>query len=122
MVFIWRGIGIVVPIIIFIVGWFVSLFFEDTRLGNGSFMGWVFFYSAIVFLIIGLLMLKIKKQKKTEGTESWTLRKHDFFFIPILFWAPILLVLSLFLIFSSVKKEPEFVDFSEDLTEDSLRE
>jgi hypothetical protein len=81
MVFIWRGFGLMVPIVFGICAWIVSFWYEDTRLGNASFMGWSMFYTAIVLLLPGLAMW--------GGTtdEDGTVRKHDFMFVPILFWS-----------------------------------
>ncbi len=81
MVFIWRGFGLIVPIVFFICAWIVSFFYEDTRLGNASFMGWSMFYTAIVLLLPGLGLWGSKDED--DGTK----RHHDFMFIPVLFWS-----------------------------------
>ena len=52
MVIIYRGLGILVPIVLFIVGWIVSFWYKDTRIGNPDFMGWTLFYTAIVCLLL----------------------------------------------------------------------
>ena len=84
MLFVWRGIGIIVPIIVFINGFIVKLFIEDDRIGNPRFMGWTLFYSAIVCLLIGLAVLGGNKEAEEKNQPK---KKHDFFFIPIIFWA-----------------------------------
>lgn len=81
MVFIWRGFGLIVPIVFGICAWIVSYWFEDTRLGNGAYMGWTTFYTAIVLLLPGLAMFNDKDDE--DGTK----RYHDFMFVPILFWS-----------------------------------
>lgn len=81
MVFIWRGFGLVVPIVFGICAWIVSYWYEDTRLGNASFMGWSMFYTAIVLLLPGLAMFRATDE------EDGSRRYHDFMFVPILFWS-----------------------------------
>lgn len=84
MLFVWRGIGIVVPIIVLINGFIVRLFIEDDRIGNPKFMGWTLFYSAIVCLLLGITILGTNKEAAEKNQPK---KKHDFFFIPIIFWA-----------------------------------
>lgn len=79
--FIWRGLGIIVPIVFFITGWIVSYWFEDTRFGNASYVGWVSFYSAIVLLLPGIGLWSGDKDE-----EGKTVRAH-FMFIPVLIWS-----------------------------------
>ncbi len=93
MLFVWRGFGLIVPIVFFICAWIVSYWYDDTRLGNASFMGWSCFYTAIVLLLPGLAMLF------TDPDEDGVKRKHDFFFVPVLFWAIGLGALSAYLIY-----------------------
>ena len=94
MVFIWRGFGLIVPIVAAICAWIVGYWFDDHSVGNKSYSGWVSFYTAIVLLLPGLAML--------GGTpeEDGTKKKHDFFFIPVLFWALIFGGLSVFCLFT----------------------
>jgi hypothetical protein len=101
MLFVWRGIGIIVPIIFFICGWIVSYFYEDTRLGNPSFIGWTCFYTGVVLLFPGLINL-------APAEEGEVKRKHDFFFIPVIFWAAIFLIGSAVILFTR-SSEPETV-------------
>lgn len=84
MLFVWRGIGIIVPIIVLINGFIVRMFIEDDRIGNPKFMGWTLFYSAIVCLLIGITILGTNKEAAEKNQPK---KKHDFFFIPIIFWA-----------------------------------
>lgn len=93
MLFVWRGFGLIVPIVFFICAWIVSYFYDDTRLGNASFMGWSCFYTAIVLLLPGFGMIA------TDPDENGVKRKHDFFFIPVIFWAVGLGALSAYLIY-----------------------
>jgi hypothetical protein len=81
MVFIWRGFGLIVPIVFGICAWIVSYWYEDTRLGNASFMGWSMFYASIVLLLPGLAMWGSKDEE--DGSK----RYHDFMFVPVLFWS-----------------------------------
>lgn len=100
IVFIWRGFGLIVPIIFFITAWIVSLFIDDTRLGNPSFIGWTCFYTAIVLLLPGIGMWGGAKE------EDGTVKKHDFMFVPVLFWALGLGIISA-VVFFSRDSEPE---------------
>lgn len=106
MVFVWRGIGIIVPIIIFITAYIVSFWIKDTTLGNSNFMGWTLFYSAIVCLLVGLLAPGIGKRVAEDGTKV-PAKKHDFFFIPMIFWGPLLGAISAWLLLSSPDKTDE---------------
>lgn len=81
IVFIWRGFGLIVPIVFGICAWIVSYWYDDTRLGNASFMGWSMFYTAIVLVLPGLMFWNDKDEE--DGTK----RHHDFMFVPILIWA-----------------------------------
>lgn len=114
MLFVWRGFGIIVPIIFFICGWIVSYFYDDTRLGNPSFMGWTCFYTGIVLLFPGLLNL-------APPEEGQARRKHDFFFIPVIIWALIFLIGSAVILFSrSSEPETEVVTDTENVTEEKI--
>lgn len=93
MLFVWRGFGIIVPIIFFICGWIVSYFYDNTRLGNPSFIGWTCFYTGIVLLFPGLINL-------APAEEGEVKRKHDFFFIPVIIWALIFLIGSAVILFT----------------------
>lgn len=84
MVFIWRGFGLIVPIVFGICAWIVSYWYDDTRLGNASFMGWSCFYASIVLLLPGLGLWGSKDEE--DGSK----RHHDFMFIPVLFWSLLL--------------------------------
>jgi hypothetical protein len=114
MLFVWRGIGIVVPIIFFICGWIVSYFYDDTRLGNPSFIGWTCFYTGIVLLFPGLINL-------APADEGEVKRKHDFFFIPVIIWAVLLLIGSAVILFTR-DSEPEenTVTETETVTEEKV--
>jgi hypothetical protein len=91
MVLIWQRSGIAIPIVFFICGWIVSNWFEDTRLGNTSFMGWTLFYTAIVTSVHALVVAGAKEEGDNGG-------RHSFFWIPVGFWPFILGGLSWYLI------------------------
>lgn len=74
---IYRGAGIIVPIIVFAIGWIVSFWFKDTTLGNANYIAWTALYSFIPLLLAGIGLLGSSRNGK----------KHDFFFIPVIFWA-----------------------------------
>jgi hypothetical protein len=97
MLFVWRGIGLVVPIVFFIMGFIVKIFIEDDRIGNPRFIGWTSFYSALVLLLVGLALFGGNKEAEEEQRPK---KKHDFFFIPVIVWAIILGGLSAWLLIS----------------------
>jgi len=103
MVIIYRGLGILVPIVLFIAGWIVSFWFKDTRIGNPSFMGWTLFYTAIVCLLLGLGTFG----GTDENGNPIPKNRHHFFYIPIIFWALIFGGLSAYLLLATDKKSEE---------------
>lgn len=108
MILVWRGLGILVPIVFFICAWLVHYFFDDTHFANPSYSGWVCFYASIVLLLPGLGAFF------GGPDEDGVKRKHDFFFIPILFWAIGLGVLSGYLLLGTGSD-------SDDLSADDLK-
>ncbi len=103
MVIIFRGLGIVVPIVLFISGWIVSFWFKDTRIGNPGFMGWTLFYTAIVCLFLGIGTFGGKDDKGNPIPQN----RHHFFYIPIIFWAFIFGGVSAYLLLATDKKSGE---------------
>lgn len=103
MVIIFRGLGILVPIVLFISGWIVSFWFKDTRIGNPPFMGWTLFYTAIVCLLLGLVTFGGKDERGNPIPKN----KHHFFYIPIVFWAFIFGGVSAYLLLATGKKSDE---------------
>lgn len=104
MVFIWRGFGIVVPIILLISGWITSYWFEDTRLGNSTYLGWTMLWAGIVLILAALAALggnldengeKIPKEKKSH---------NDFFWIPIWVWSLGFIGFGIYFIYKEVPK------------------
>lgn len=93
IVFIWRGIGIIVPIALVGIGYICSMFYEDKRLGNTDLMGWTLLYSSILFILIGLAVGFPSEQEKEKGIK-FKLKNHSFFYIPIIIWGGIALFLS----------------------------
>ena len=86
MLFIWRGLGILVPIIIFLSGLLMSVWFEDTRLGNYPFIGWSLFWAGIVISILGAMLFGGGGAVNPNTGEIGKGKSHDFFWIPMLFW------------------------------------
>lgn len=103
MVLIYRGLGIAVPIVLFITGWIVSFWFKDTRIGNPDFMGWTLFYTAILCLLLGLATFGGKDKNGNPIPKN----KHHFFYIPIVFWALIFGGVSAYLLLATGKKSGE---------------
>ncbi|MBD3638832.1 MAG: hypothetical protein HUJ25_15875 [Crocinitomicaceae bacterium] len=102
MVLIWKGAGILVPILWFICGWITSYWFEDTRLGNGAFMGWTLLWSSIPVLLLALLLRSMGKQEQSlEPGEIPQKKRHEFFWLPVWVWGAGFLIGGLFLILTS---------------------
>lgn len=99
MVFVWRGMGIVVPIMFLLVGWIVTFWFDgmQTKFGNPDYMQWVLLYSGIILTLIGLGTWK-GEIVEDVGVPAYR-KKHDFFWIPILIWGLFFLGLSIYLFF-----------------------
>lgn len=103
MIIIYRGLGILVPIVLFIAGWIVSFWFKDTRIGNPDFMGWTLFYTAIVCLLLGLATFGGTDRNGNPIPKN----KHHFFYIPIVFWALIFGGVSAYLLLATGKTSGE---------------
>jgi hypothetical protein len=104
MVIIYRGLGVLVPIVLFISGWIVSFWYKDTRIGNPDFMGWTLFYTAIVSLLLGFATFGAGEEQTAANGQRIPKKRAHFFFIPIIFWGPIFGGISAFLLLSSGKK------------------
>ncbi|OFZ65851.1 MAG: hypothetical protein A3D92_12895 [Bacteroidetes bacterium RIFCSPHIGHO2_02_FULL_44_7] len=85
MVFVWRGSGITVPIFLFLSGFIMSNWYDDTRLGNYPFLGWTLFWAGIVLTLQGVAVWGGGKPDPDTG-EVHIKKGHDFFWIPVLFW------------------------------------
>lgn len=105
MAIVWRGLGIIVPIIFFVVSWIISFFFDGTKtkILEADFLSWTALISGLLIALIGLGL----KAQPTEEEEKYMPNadrkpksKHDFFFIPVLYWGIGLIGLSIYLFFS----------------------
>ena len=84
MVFIWRGFGIVVPIIFGLSAWITSYWFEDPKLGNTPYIGWSMLWAGIVLILFALMSFggDLDENGEPTGKKSY----NDFFWIPIWVW------------------------------------
>lgn len=98
MPLIWRGMGIIVPIIFFITAWIVSYWYDsgETTLGNSSYIGWTSLFAGIAVLLIGLVLMAGGSDE--EGEEPGPKKKHDFFYLPVFVWGLLLGGLSLYML------------------------
>lgn len=100
----WRGLGILVFVIFCLGAWIMSYYYADTRLGNGAYMGWSMLCSVVPTLLLYLALRKYNLKEKELAPGEIPVEKskiftgHSFFFIPVVFWAPIFLVVGLILI------------------------
>lgn len=89
MVYVYRGAGILILVFFFICAWLTSYSFEDTRLGNGAFMGWSMIWTSIPTLLLYFIIRAWPASEPAPG-EIPTKTTHSFMFVPVLIW-PILL-------------------------------
>ena len=68
---IWRGFGIVVPIVLLISAWITSYWFEDTRVGNTSYLGWTLLWAGIVLILAALAALRAFSQSSAQLAEKF---------------------------------------------------
>ena len=98
MVFIWRGSGITVPIILFVCGWITTHWFEGTEivgkaLDNSSFLAWTFLWTGLTTLLQALVIVGMQPTDRTVGATP-PKAHHDFFWIPVWLWGLIFSSLS----------------------------
>ena len=105
---VWRGAGILVPIVLLISGWLTSYWFEDTRLGNPEYMAWTLLWSGIVVTIFGMGAWPLSKDPQTGKLRY--IGNNDFLWIPMFVWG----VGFLFFSIKSFNTEPNPVyDYSQ---------
>jgi hypothetical protein len=85
---IWRGLGIAIPIFAAIVAGVLAIFFDDTRLGNLGYIGWILVITAIPTVLLALFSL--------GGTERGGWARHTLFFVPVAIWVPLLAGIGIF--------------------------
>ena len=85
----------------------MSNFYEDTRLGNGDFMGWSMIWSAVPTFLLYLVLRKYHLKEKelapgeiapSQEEKSKYFTGHSFFWIPVAFWPFIFLFLGIYLV------------------------
>jgi hypothetical protein len=99
MVFIWRGSGITVPIILFICAWITTHWFEGTEvvgkaLANSSFLAWTFLWSGLAILLQAAVIVGMRPADRTVGANR-PKAHHDFFWIPVWLWGVLFTSLSI---------------------------
>ncbi|QAY55200.1 hypothetical protein EUZ85_14260 [Hahella sp. KA22] len=93
MIFIWRGVGILVPIIFIFIFWAMPKLAELAPIENKLNQDTIFLTSVIAFCLSTALLGYIANYKLRVVTENEFLKKpikspaHAFFFIPIEYWA-----------------------------------
>ncbi len=102
MVFIWRGFGIVVPIIFFLSGWITSYWFKDTRLLNATYIGWTMLWAGLALIFFALASYGEKLDENGNPTDKKVY--NDFFWIPTWVWSIGFILGSIYLI---NKADPE---------------
>ncbi|MEL6345751.1 MAG: hypothetical protein AAFV53_21760 [Myxococcota bacterium] len=79
MVIIWRGAGIVVPLLFILAAGIVSFFIEDTTIGNATFMGWSLLLAGVFNILPTLVVFGMQDEDQPKT-------RHTFFFLPIWVW------------------------------------
>ena len=95
MTIVWRGAGILVPILFVGSGLLMSIWYDNPTLGNGPYLAWTSMISGILCLLLGLATLPGKTTDEETG-QVVSKKKHDFFFLPIIVWAILLLGLGIY--------------------------
>lgn len=109
---IWRGAGILVPILFFLSGWITSYWYEDVTLGNTEYMKWTLLWPGILLTLIGLTLLPIATDPET-GKKKYV-GNHDLFWIPMIVWGILFLSISikLFVTDNHVDSETEMAEIN----------
>ncbi len=89
MALIWRGFGIAIPILIGIAALILSFFYDDTRIGNFQYTGWVLIAAGIPTILVALITFGGDEEDGGESSGSWT--DHALFYVPVALWVPILI-------------------------------
>lgn len=100
MVLIWRGMGLSVVIIPIVVGFIASFFYDgmETKIfGNTDYLSLVLLISGILLILVGLGTWK-GEIVEDVGVPAYR-KKHDLFWIPILFWGLLYFGISIYLLF-----------------------
>ena len=102
----WTGLGFLVPSISVLCFYLTQLamtsLFNDARYYTEH--GWPKFLACLIAAgLLGILGSALSKGRtlidQTNGKEVIIRRSHSFFFIPVLYWSPIIAVVGLFLLF-----------------------
>lgn len=112
MVFIWRGIGFLVPVIFILVGWIVSFWFDgaSTKIMNADYLSWTSLFTAILLLLLGFMTHNNHKGTDDSQEKPKSKRAH-FFYIPILYWGVIFGLVSIYCFaFAGKESSPETVE------------
>ncbi len=94
MTIVWRGAGILVPVVALATAFIVSRSESDAFKG----LGLSSLIAGAILLIIGFFTLPGKKTDPATG-EVTLKKKHDFFFLPIIGWGILLLLGGVYLSF-----------------------
>ena len=124
MVFVWRGWGLVVPIVFFIAVWLVGYGYDDVTIGDSIESGrlaWSFFWAGLANLLIGLFfrmnMSEVDQSQAEPGEVLPDRRRHDFFWIPVWLWGILMAALGAYMMFGGSDGEDSVYE-TEDSTSD----
>jgi hypothetical protein len=115
---IWRGAGILIPILFFLSGWITSYWYDDVTLGNTEYMKWTLLGPGILLTLIGLVLLPIGTDEET-GKKKYV-GNHDMFWIPMVVWGILFLSISIkfFVTDTTAENETEFEEVYAEEEED----
>jgi hypothetical protein len=105
---IWSGFGLVVPgiaiVCFFVTQLVMTILFQDGRYYTQH--GWpkllAFWIAALLVGLVGRSLSRKESKvyiEKATGKEVVIKPSHAFFFIPVLYWAPILAILGIVFLF-----------------------
>ncbi|MDG1475815.1 MAG: hypothetical protein P8Q14_01580 [Vicingaceae bacterium] len=116
---VWRGAGILVPILFFASGFIMSYWYDDVTLGNTAYLKWTLLWPGILLTLIGLFVLPISKDPETGKTKY--VGNHDLFWIPMIVWGVLFLGISINF-FATSTTEVEDVEYEETYEESNLED
>ncbi len=112
MVIVWRGAGILVPILLFVAGWIMSFWYDDYTMKNAPWFGQTLLYSGILILLLGLGMSGASDEEAKEAAEAGEAAparsKHDFFWIPMSIWGLLFICFGTYTLIWGGESEPDY--------------
>lgn len=98
MIFIWRGLGFLVPVLGYLIGVIILMIYKYYDYPNPMVpIRLSLIVCGVVFLVLGIRLLRRPPQVASDG--QLRKKKHDFFWIPVYIWGILLEALGIYLLF-----------------------